>query len=282
MIEIGKWNSLRVIKEVPFGVYLQGDNFGDILLPKKFVPQGTKINEVVDVFIYFDSEDIIIATTQRPRAMVGDFAFLRVVDVNAVGAFLDWGLDKDLLVPRTEQQRVMEKGRSYIVYVKQDNQGRIVASSKLNYFLDRSSGHFKPGQEVRLLIDEPSPLGTKVIINNSHWGLIHSTDIFQQLNYGRKIPGYIKTVREDGKIDVVLRKIGQDRIHDLAERIVKKLEEENGFLPLHDKSDSMDIKRMFGESKSGFKNAIGQLYKQGKIHIGTDGIRLQTKGKKLK
>jgi len=282
MIEVGKVNQLRVIKEVPFGVYLKGDHLGEILLPKKYVPQDTKINDMVDVFIYFDSEDKIIATTLTPRAMVGDFAFLRVIDVNLVGAFLDWGLDKDLLVPRAEQQRPMEKGRSYLVHVKHDNQGRIIASSKLNYYLDKSASHFQQGEEVSLLIEEPSPLGHKVIINNSHWGLIHSGDIFQQLHYGKRMQGYIKTIRDDGKIDVVLRKVGQGRIHELAERIIKKLQEQEGFLPLHDKSSTVEIMRMFGESKKGFKSAIGQLYKQGDISIEAEGIRLRTKGPKAK
>lgn len=279
MIEVGKWNKLSVIKEVPFGVYLNGGNVGEILLPKKVVPENTQINDLVDVFVYFDSEDKIIATTKQPRATVGDFAFLRVVDVNLVGVFLDWGLDKDLLVPRTEQQRVMEKGKSYIVYVKQDNQGRIVASSKLNYFLDKTTHQYKIGQEVDLLIEEPSPLGIKVIVNNSHWGLIHSGDIFQQLNCGQKLKGYIKTIREDGKLDVVLRKMGPDRFQDLAAIILNKLQDEGGFLALHDKSPSQDIKRIFGESKSSFKNAIGNLYRQGKIQIETDGIRLKSKKK---
>ena len=280
MIEVGKFNTLRVIKEVPFGIYLNGGVLGEILLPRKSVPKDTNLNDMVEVFIYFDSEDKIIATSSIPRAKVGDFAFLKVIDINSVGAFLDWGLDKDLLVPRAEQQRPMEKDRSYLVYVKHDNQGRIIASSKLNYFLDKSAPDFKQGEEVSLLIEEPSPLGHKVIINNSHWGLIHSGDIFQQLHYGKRMQGYIKTMREDGKIDVVLRKVGQDRIHELAARIIKKLQDEEGFLPLHDKSSTLDIKRMFGESKKGFKSAIGYLYKQGDIYIETEGIRLRSKEKK--
>ncbi|KTC93862.1 MULTISPECIES: CvfB family protein [Legionella] len=280
MIKIGKYNKLRVIKEVPFGLYLNGENFGEILLPNKFVPKGVTINDQVDVFIYFDSEDKIIATTKTPFAQLGDYAFLKVIDVNSVGAFLDWGLDKDLLVPRALQQRPMEKDKSYLVYVKQDNQNRIIASSKLDDFLDKSQPHFKQGEEVNLLIAESTLLGTKVIINNSHWGLIHAGDIFQRLNYGAKIQGYIKTIREDGKIDVVLRKIGQDRIHELATQILKELQEAGGFLPLHDKSPSLDIKRMFGESKKGFKAAIGHLYKHNEIDIEENGIRLRRKKNK--
>lgn len=275
MIEVGQFNKLRVVKEVPFGVYLDGEHLGEILLPRKYVPKNTVIDDLLEVFVYFDSEDLIIATTLKPSARVGEFAFLRVIDVNPVGAFLNWGLDKDLLVPRTEQQRPMEKDKSYLVYVKQDNQGRIIASSKLNYFLDKTPAHFKSGEEVNLIVEGQTPLGTKVIINHSHWGLIHSADIFQRLYYGQRMKGYIKTVREDGKVDVALRKVGQDRIHDLTSRILEKLQEEGGFLALHDKSPADAIMRVFGESKKGFKSAIGQLYKQGLIVIEDEGIRLK-------
>lgn len=275
MIEVGQFNKLRVIKEVPFGVYLDGEHLGEILLPRKYVPKNTVIDDLLEVFVYFDSEDLIIATTLKPLARVGEFAFLRVIDVNPVGAFLNWGLDKDLLVPRTEQQRPMEKDKSYLIYVKQDNQGRIIASSKLNYFLDKTPAYFKSGEEVNLIVEGQTPLGTKVIINHSHWGLIHSADIFQRLYYGQRMKGYIKTVREDGKVDVALRKVGQDRIHDLTSRILEKLKEEGGFLALHDKSPADAIMRVFGESKKGFKSAIGQLYKQGLIVIEDEGIRLK-------
>ena len=277
MIRVGQLNQLMVIKEVPFGIYLDGKDWGDILLPNKVVPQGTKLNDMLDVFIYFDSEDKIIATTLRPRAKLDSCAFLKVIDVNPVGAFLDWGLDKDLLVPRPEQQRPMEKDKSYIVYVKLDNKGRIIASSKLDYFLDKSPANFEPGDEVNLLIAATTELGNKVIINDSHWGLIHSGDIFQTLSYGKRTRGYIKAVREDGKIDVVLRKVGQDSIHDLAKCILAELNKAGGFLPLHDKSSSLDIQRVFSESKKSFKSAIGQLYKRGEINIESNGIRLRDK-----
>lgn len=275
MIKVGQFNQLMVVKAVSFGVYLDGKDWGEILLPNKHVPEGTQINDMLDVFIYFDSEDKIIATTQRPRAKVGSCAYLKVIDVNRVGAFLDWGLDKDLLVPKPEQQRPMEKDRSYIVYVKQDNQGRIIASSKLDYFLDKSPINLKQGDEVSLLISETTALGNKVIINDSHWGLVHKGDIFQTLRYGSKTRGYIKTIREDGKIDVVLRKIGQDNIQDLANQIMTQLQIADGFLPLHDKSPVQDIQRTVNDSKKNFKRAIGQLYKQGKILIEENGIRLR-------
>lgn len=187
MIHIGQFNKLKMVREVPFGVYLQGGQWGEILLPIKYVPKGALVGDVLDVFVYFDSEDKIIATTKHPYAELGHFAFLKVIDVNPIGAFLDWGLDKDLLVPKPEQHRPMEKGKSYLVYLKQDNQGRIIASSKIDYFLDKTEAPFKPSEEVNLLIADTTTLGRKVIINNSHWGLIHADDIFQVLSYGKKL-----------------------------------------------------------------------------------------------
>lgn len=276
MIKVGQFNQLKVVKEVSFGLYLDGGHLGEILLPNKYVPKDIQINDLVDVFIYFDSEDKIIATTLRPRVKVGCCAFLKVIDVNRVGAFLDWGLDKDLLVPVPEQQRPMEQDKSYLVCVKLDNKGRIIASSKLDHFLDKTPAQFKSGEEVSLLIAETTELGNKVIINDRHWGLIHSDDIFQTLSYGKRMPGYIKTVRDDGKIDVVLRRAGQDSIRELAKRILTELHKKGGFLPLHDKSSPLEIKRALGDSKKSFKSAIGQLYKQGEIIIEDNGIRLKS------
>lgn len=277
MIRIGQFNKLKMIKEVPFGIYLDGKDWGEILLPNKYVPKGILVGDMVDVFVYFDSEDKIIATTLRPHARLGTCAYLKVVDVNSVGAFLEWGLDKDLLVPKPEQNRPMEKDKSYLVYLKQDNKGRIIASSKIDYFLDKTEPSFKQGDEVNVLIAESTVLGKKVIINNSHWGLIHSSEIFQPLIYGKKIKGYIKTIRDDGKIDVVLRKMGQDSIRNLAQRIMEELYQKGDFLPLHDKSEALEIQLAFGESKKSFKNAIGTLYKQGLINIEANGIRSRKK-----
>ncbi|KTC73800.1 RNA-binding protein [Legionella birminghamensis] len=277
MIKVGQYNQLRVIKEVSFGVYLDAYDWGEVLLPNKYVPKNTGLGDLVNVFIYFDSNDRMIATTSKPTIQVGECALLKVVDVNRVGAFLDWGLDKDLLVPIPEQQRPMEQHKSYLVYAKLDNQGRIIASSKLDRFLGKKPGQFKPGEEVEVIIAETTPLGRKVIINNSHWGLIHASDIFQTLHYGRKIKAYIKTVRDDGKIDVVLRKTGQENIQELAKRIMTELNKSGGFLPLHDKSSSLEIMQRFNESKKSFKSAIGQLYKRGEIIIEEGGIRLVEK-----
>lgn len=273
-MKIGQFNDLTVLKEVPFGLYLDGKGWGEILLPNKYVPKGSQPGDKLSVFIYFDSEDKIIATTRRPYAFLESFALLRVIDVNPVGAFLDWGLEKDLLLPGPEQQRPLEKGKSCIVYLKQDNRGRIIASSRLDYYLDKIPPQYKTGEEVNLLVAETSPLGRKVIINDKHWGLVHNADIFQPLHYGKKMTGYIKTLRNDGKIDVVLRKAGQDNIHRLAAQIIERLEKNGGFLALHDKSPPLEIQRLFGESKKNFKSAIGQLYKQKAIIIEAEGIRL--------
>ncbi|QEY52502.1 CvfB family protein [Legionella longbeachae] len=282
MIKVGEFNKLKMVREAPFGVYLQGGEWGEILLPNKSVPKNALVGDVLDVFVYFDSDDKIIATTMRPHAKLGNFAFLKVIDVNPVGAFLDWGLDKDLLVPKPEQHRPMEKGKSYLVYLKQDNQGRIIASSKIDYFLDKTTANFMSGEEVNLLIADSTPLGRKVIINNSHWGLIHTDDIFQTLTYGKKVKGYIKKVREDGKIDVTLRQIGQNSINELAQRIISRLEQSGGFLALHDKSPPAEIQQIFAESKKNFKSALGQLYKKGFINIEEKGIRLKPVEQKYK
>ena len=274
MVEVGRFNRLKVVKAVPFGLYLDGDDWGEVLLPSRFVPKGCQVGDVVEVFLYLDSEDEIIATTQRPRAKLGGFAFLEVVDVNPVGAFLDWGLDKDLLAPRPEQRRPMEIGKSYIVYVKRDGEGRLVASSKIDRFLDKLPPRFKPGEEVSLLIAENSDLGTKAIVNDAHWGLIHKGDIFQELRYGKRMRGYIKRVRRDGKIDLVLSRAGHDGISDLSGDLLDRLRKSGGFLALHDKSSAEEIKRVLGVSKKSFKSAVGRLYKRRLITIEENGIRL--------
>jgi predicted RNA-binding protein (virulence factor B family) len=274
MISVGKLNTLTVIKEVSFGVYLQGYEWGDILLPSKYVPKDTTINSQLTVFIYFDSNDKIIATTIHPYASLGNFALLNVIDVNRVGAFLDWGLDKDLLVPKPEQHRPMEKNKAYLVYVTQDEQGRIVASSKLHRYLSNSHPSLKLGEEVSIIVAETTLLGSRVIVNDCYWGLIHNSDIFQTLRCGTRLLAYVKKIRDDGKIDIVLQKIGHDNVRELAERVFIALQDANGFLPLHDKSPALDVKNAFHSSKKSFKSAIGQLYKQNKIIIEDNGIRL--------
>ena len=208
MVEIGKLNHLSVIKEVDFGLYLDGDEHGEILLPRRYVPDHCAIDDIISVFIYRDSEDRLTATTETPYAMVDEFALLKVVAVNAMGAFLDWGLPKDLMVPFREQNVRMKEGQSYLVRIYLDSSLRIAASAKLDRYLDRQQPHFNVGQEVDLLIYKQSDIGHKAIINGTHWGLIHFDDLFQSLQKGERITGFVKKVRDDNKIDLCLEKPG--------------------------------------------------------------------------
>ncbi len=277
MVHIGKTNSLRVIKEVDFGVYLDGGKeFGEILLPIRYVPKDCKVDDILDVFIYFDSEDRIIATTETPYAQVGEFAFLEVVAVNKTGAFLDWGLMKDLLLPYDEQTHRPEVGKSYVVYIFQDGTtGRVVASTKIRDFLDTESlGEFEVGQEVELLNANKTDLGYQMIINNTHSGLLHQHEAMRVIKHGEKLKGFIQNIREDRKIDLCLHKQASDKTDEVNDLILYKLKSSGGFLALHDKSDPQDIQNTFGISKKMFKKALGSLYKQKKITLEEKGIRL--------
>lgn len=279
MIQIGKLNNLPVIKEVDFGVYLDGgEEVDSILLPRKEVPKGTKISDVLCVFLYFDSEDRLIATTREPYAMVGDFALLKVKAVNQVGAFLDWGLSKDLLVPFREQKKKMEEGRSYIVYVYYDEDThRIAASAKLGQFFDPAEPEYTVGSEVELLIWQKSDLGYKVIIDHRYPGMLFSQDVFQTLHIGEVTLGYIKQLREDGKIDVSLAPRGYIKVEDNLQKILDYIEQEGGFAPISDKTPPQEIYDLFGISKKTFKSALGALYKQGKISLEDQGVKLLKK-----
>lgn len=275
MVNIGKYNTLKIVKEVDFGLYLDGEEKGEILLPSRYVPEGYLIGENIDVFVYKDSEDRLIATTEHPYAQVGDFVLLEVKSVNNVGAFLEWGLAKDLLVPFREQKMKMQEGRSYIVYIYLDNvTERIVASAKLEKFLDNTMVRYEPNQEVDLLIVQETELGYKVIINNLHWGMIYHNEIFSEIEKGDRLKGYVKQVREDEKIDVSLQPLGYEKIEGLAGEILKTLKEHEGYLPLCDKTSAQEIGGYFACSKKNFKKAISYLYKQHLILILEDGIRL--------
>jgi hypothetical protein len=275
MTEIGKFNRLRVIKRLDAGVYLNGEELGEIFLPRSYVPESCRTGDIVDVFIFRDSEDHLIATTQRPYAMVGDFAFLKVVSVNPVGAFLDWGLQKDLLVPFREQKQKMEEGRSYIVYIYLDDRtSRIVASSKLDKFLDKQPVQLQEGQSVELLIYDRTELGYKAIISNSRRGVLYKNEVFQTLKIGQRITGYIKKMRDDGKIDLCLQKPGYENIDGVSEKIMDKLKAKGGFIPVTDKSSPEVIYTLFGVSKKTYKKAIGALYKKRLITIESNGITL--------
>lgn len=275
MIQIGKNYSLEVVKQVSFGVYVNAQELGQVLLPNKFVPKNCQVGDMVDVFLYLDSEDIVIATTQQPYAQVGEFAYLKAIATGPFGAFLDWGLDKDLLLPFGEQHRSIEEGKSYLVYVHPNHvDERIMASSKVDKFLDKTPAEYEAGQEVDLIIGGSTDLGFKAIINNAHWGVLFQNEVFQRLSFGQSIKGYIKQVREDGKVDLVLQKADQKHLDKNAETIINKLHRAGGFLPLNDKTDSTIIYEQLAMSKKAFKRSIGGLFKGGQISIEDDGIRM--------
>ena len=278
MTDIGKINNLKIVKEVDFGIYLDGGEHGEILLPSRYVPENCKVDEILKVFIYLDSEDRFIATTEKPYAMVGDFALLKVVAVGSVGVFLDWGLPKDLLVPFREQSPNMEEGKSYMVRIYVDKKSnRIAATTRLDRYLDNEPACFQAGEEVELLICNQTDIGYKAIINNTHWGVLYTNEVFQPLKSGQVIKGYIKKVRDDNKIDLSLHKPGYERVDDVTEIILNVLKQKGGFLPVTDKSSPETIYKLFGVSKKTYKKAIGAIYKKKLITIENDGIKLSSK-----
>lgn len=280
MITIGKTYSLKAIKKLDFGVYLDAEDLYEVLLPKKYVPRDLKMGEEIEVFLYLDSEDRPVATTLIPKAQLGEFAYLEVVDVNDAGAFLDWGLEKDLFVPYGEQHRPMEVGRSYIVYIYLDKiKGRLTASSKIDKFLDDDKPHdFKPQQAVKLLIANSTDLGFKAIINNSHWGVLYKNEVQQRLSFGQSIDGFIKYIRPDGKIDLSLQQGGKENRDKHEQLILNYLNQQpQGFAQIHDKTDAKIISDLFGISKKAFKRALSNLYKERIINIEKDGINLVKK-----
>ena len=275
MTEIGKINHLEVVKEVDFGIYLDGGDLGEILMPKRYVPEGTMPGDMLETFIYLDSEDRLVATTEKPLAMVEEFALLTVVSVTPVGAFLNWGLPKDLFVPFREQRQPMEEGKKYLVYVYVDtNTKRIAASSKIEHYLDNIPVDYDLDEEVDLIIVNETDLGYNAIIDNSHFGILYKNEVFQPLNPGDKVQGYIKKIRTDGKIDLRLEKIGYEKISSFVDRIIVELQKNKGFLPLTDKSSPEEIYNTFKISKKNFKAAIGALYKKRFISLDDTGIHL--------
>ena len=273
--KLGTFQALEVLRLVDFGAYLDGEELGDILIPKRYLPEGCKPGDVIEVFIYLDSEDRIIATTEEPLATTGEFALLKVVSVTQVGAFLDWGLPKDLLVPFSEQKTKMQEGSWYVVYIYVDDESRrIVATAKLDKYLDNVPPEYYFGQEVQLMIHSKTDIGYKAIVNNIHWGMLYENEVFRTLKPGEQLTGYIKQVREDEKIDVSLQKPGIESAMDLSDKILLMLKEEGGFLPVTDKSSPETIYSVFGESKKNYKKAVGMLYKNRIITIEPDGIRL--------
>ncbi len=277
MAAIGRYNSLQITKYTDFGLYLDGGADGEILLPKRYIPKGEEleVGDWLNVFVYLDSEDRLIATTQKPKVQVGGFASLKVAEINRVGLFLDWGLPKDLLLPHSEEKRPLQVGDYCVVYVYLDQRTRrITATARLDRYLDKTPARYAPGQEVDLLVVEQTDMGFKAIINNEHWGLIHNNEVFKFLRSGMRERGFIREVRADGKISLSLQPVGREAASSLSEQILAKLREAGGQLPLSDKSSPEQISSLFGVSKGNFKKAIGGLYKQGLIVIEADGIRL--------
>ena len=277
MLEIGKYNRLEVKKLSAIGVYMASE-LGEILMPTKYVPEGTHPGEHLKVFVYLDSEDRLLATTLTPKAQVGEFAVLEVKDTGNVGAFLDWGLEKDLLVPFSEQPRPMQKGEKYLVRVYLDRSERIAASAKLGKFLETRNVPLKAGEEVRLTFYEFGDLGAKVIINGRYAGLLFKSELFGKYEIGATVKGYVGKVREDGKVDVTLRKGGVQDITGGKEIVLQILRAKGGFLPVGDKTPPEQISAMFKMSKKSFKTVIGNLYKEGAIEITPEGIREAGRG----
>ena len=270
MIKIGQYNDLKVNRFIDFGLYLGDDEENEVLLPRRYMSGREKEGDTLHVFVYNDSENRPVATTEEPCAVVGDFALMRVNQVNKVGAFLDWGLsNKELLVPFREQRVSMLAGRSYIVYIYiDDNTKRVVASAKLDKFLGNTMPQYYHRQKVDLLVVQRTELGYKVIIDNLHWGLLYSNEIYGDINVGDRRMGFIKQVRDDGKIDVTLEKIEKLRVDDLTDVILDYLKAHDGKMALSDKSDPQEILRTFNCSKKDFKKALGNLYKQKLVTLG--------------
>lgn len=277
MALIGRMNSLQVVKHTDFGLYLDGGADGEILLPKRYIPKDTpsEVDDWLNVFLYLDSEDKLIATTLKPKIQLGEFASLKVVDINRVGLFFDWGLPKDLLLPHSEEKRPLQIGDYCVIYLYLDKRTRrLTATARLDRHLDKVPASYQVGQEVDLLVAERTDLGFKAIIDGKHWGLIHKNELFKFIRSGMREKGYIKELRADGKISLSLQPIGHEAASGLAEQIIERLRAQGGVLALGDKSPPELISEHFRVSKGNFKKAIGGLYKQGLIRIHDDRIEL--------
>lgn len=274
-IKLGDYNELKVVKTVDFGIYLDGGDEGEILMPSRYVPKGIRPGDVIECFLYLDQDERLVATTEEPLARVGEFACLEVAWVNEYGAFLNWGLMKDLFCPFREQKMRMAKGNKYVVYVHIDEESyRIVASAKVEHFFSKDKPDYKHGQEVDLLVWQKTELGFKVIIDNKYAGLVYEDQVFRHLQTGDKLKGYIANIRPDGKIDVTVQPTGRRQTLDFSEQLLQYLKSHNGFCELGDKSDAEEIKMRFQVSKKVYKRAIGDLYKRHLIAITEEGIKL--------
>lgn len=268
MTEIGQYNNLKIVKEVDFGFYLDGGEEGEILLPRKYAKEDTSIGNTIKVFIYKDSKDRIIAVTDKPYAIVGEFAFLKVVDVNKTGAFLDWGLPKDLLLPYAEQDSSIMTGSSYVVKIIFDTKSqRIIASQKLHKYFISDTAELKKEEKKELLIYEKTELGFRAVIDNAYTGMLYKNEIFRPIEIGLRLKGYIKNIRDDGKIDLTLLQIGERAVQAAADSILAALKSQEGVIHIGDNSSPEEIAELFKISKKSFKRAIGQLYKKQLISI---------------
>jgi predicted RNA-binding protein (virulence factor B family) len=274
MIQVGEYNELEVVKELDFGIYFR-DGDVEILMPTKWIPEGTKIGDKLNVFVFRDSDDRLIATTVKPFAIADTFAFLEAKQVNEIGAFMYWGMDKDLLVPFREQAQRMEAGKSYVVFVYLDEEtDRLVGSTKLSRFIIREDVEVQEGDIVDLLIYSETDLGYNAIVNDLYTGLIYKNEIYEAIRVGDKIQGYVKRVREDEKIDLSLQKSGFELVDDVKWRILKLIKEQNGVLALTDNSTPEEIKSKLQISKKAFKKAIGALYRERLVKLTDKGVEL--------
>ncbi len=274
MIRLGSMNALTLLRRDDKGGWLDAEDFGEILLPMRQLPRDAKPGGAVKVFVYLDGDEELVVTGFKPYAQVGEFVGLKVVSASRVGAFLDWGLKKDLFVPAREQAQAMQVDKHYVVYLYLDREGRVAATSKLDRFLDEGWPEYKPGDAVSILPCEHTPLGIKAVVDSRYWGVLYRNELFGKVTTGREIRGFIKQVREDGKIDLTLNQPGQAGTQTAAEKIMARLQKQDGFLPVGDKSSPEVIYQLFTMSKGTFKKAIGALYKQGQILIEDEGIRL--------
>ena len=274
-IKLGKYNQLEVVKQVDFGVYLNGGDDGEILLPTRYVPEGCKPGDMLNVFIYLDNEERLIATTLQPKVQVGEFACLEVAWVNEYGAFLDWGLMKDLFVPFREQKMKMLKGHKYVVHAHVDEDSyRIMASAKVERYLSKEKPQYAPGDEVEVMVWQRTDLGYKVIVENQFSGLVYRNEVFQALEPGMKLTAHVRQIREDGKMDLTLQKDGMAKVDDFSAVLLDHIKQQGGHSSFNDKSAAEDIYEAFGVSKKTFKKAVGDLYKRRLVLLAEDGIHL--------
>lgn len=279
LIKIGQFNPLKVLHVFDDGAVLDGGQYGEIPLHERDMPADCKVDDIINVFVYPDSEDQLVATTETPKAQAGEFALLEVVSIESIGAFLDWGLPKDLFLPFAEQARELHIGDEVLVYIYQDNSKRLCASMRIEKHSNKKTDGYKVGQPVDLILFGKSDLGYKALINKAHTGILFSDEVFQKLHYGQSVKAYIKSVRPDGKIDLILQKTGHKAGLDIEPSILAELEKNNGFLNINDKTAAETIYDLFGVSKKKYKIALGGLYKKRLITVEDDGIRLVSKQK---